>query len=431
MSTKISAQVKVLEGKYPTRTIFSADCKNPQKECDEPGLYYEQVEDLNTILFAVEPEYGAMEIVGFVLDLDHSSITWQAGVRFEDLSKTQEEGKVESKNEPETKTEPLVFYGPENNPEKKLEFKLMSNVDFVPFDVRNCGRVCIPEELFKEYPTITLAQWEQLRFLWVKNVQIHDDIGEETMCFSADICWAFLKYGNNRYWFSEKVVAHAKNFGHGGMTNIDWINRTARKEVENMIKNLVKVLGDFEPLESYINTIVPIAYERYENNSYERARKMNSDRSKKWSKEMYVDALPMVHTDIRNYLDDSFRICCHYGDEIKEAAINEIWSEDFRTLKTDLLISQNDPLSKPEDRRKILMNTMIRHALAFSDDFLFNKEEVVKCQLSPFTDLLQDQGYDLSFLTEEESKDWFKALANEAYEKAVELRKKIVYPNAR
>lgn len=318
-------------------------------------------------------------------------------------------------------------------PEKILKFKLKSNVDFVPYTVMAPlpdDWVCIPKELASVCPKIKLSQWRELQLLWVKNVKIHDDIGEETMCFSVDICWSPLKHGARRYWYSKhEVVGHAKNFGHGGSTNIYWTDRTAQKEIEAMIKNLGTILGDFEPLESYINTAAIIEYERCENSLDERIKRMNSDRTKIWSKELYVAGLPMVHTDIRKYLDQSFRIS--HCVEIKEDAINEIWSEDFRTLKTDLLISQNDPLSKPEDRRKILLNTMVRHALAFSDDFLFNKPKDVKSKLSPLADCLRDEGYDLSFLAKEERKNWYKVLANEAYEKAVELRKKIVYPNAR
>lgn len=151
-----------------------------------------------------------------------------------------------------------------------------------------------------------------------------------------------------------------------------------------------------------------------------RAEKMNKDRSTKWTVEIYVDTVHEMSPFVQSYLDRYYRVSAEAD------ARNAIWSEDFRTLKMDLLICKADPTSTPQDQRKILLNAMIRHALSFSDEF-FEKEGLQ--WLSTIPDCLFDDGFfQPDFLSEDEQKDWFKVLATEAYEKAKVLRQKIVYP---
>lgn len=53
----------------------------------------------------------------------------------------------------------------------------------------------------------------------VKNVKIHDELSEETLCFSASV------------YFNGKRVGTATNRGHGGCNDYDWLDFEQGKKV--------------------------------------------------------------------------------------------------------------------------------------------------------------------------------------------------------
>ncbi len=77
----------------------------------------------------------------------------------------------------------------------------------------------------------------------VKNVKIHDDMSDETMCFSAAI------------FADGKKVGTAQNAGHGGCNQYHWIDRALGRNVEAWAEKQTMEY-DFEKLDQIIDPLV-------------------------------------------------------------------------------------------------------------------------------------------------------------------------------
>ena len=67
----------------------------------------------------------------------------------------------------------------------------------------------------------------------LKALKIHDDMSEETTCFSATV------YGNG------KKVGTAKNDGRGSCTFVNWLDYKLGRKIEEAAKNLRPLKSDY------------------------------------------------------------------------------------------------------------------------------------------------------------------------------------------
>lgn len=115
----------------------------------------------------------------------------------------------------------------------------------------------------------------------LKKIKVHNDMSEETTCFSAEV------------YADGKLIGYAKNNGHGGSTDIDSLRRDELRKAEEWARTLPPIKsGTFSldvTLDFYIDMLLGV---------YEAAKNRTN---KKNGFIMWYDVQDQPHTPVSEY----------------------------------------------------------------------------------------------------------------------------------